>query len=82
MPHVVIEEIWSISSDADKRKLLRSSLEPLFCGERQAAFDYAKQRVSEFECRGFQEDADYPYWWGRNNGDRANHRFVIRPAPL
>jgi hypothetical protein len=81
MPHIVIEEIWSIASAPDNRKLLRSSAEPLFHGGRQAAFDYAKKCAGEFTYHGLEEGAERPYWWGRNHGDRANHRFVIRPAP-
>jgi hypothetical protein len=81
MPNIVVEEIWSISSAADKRTLVRATAQPLFSGERQAAFEYAEQCASEFECRGFQEDVDPPYWWGRNDDDRANHRFVIKPVP-
>jgi hypothetical protein len=80
MSHVVIEEIWSVSSYAE-RKLLRSSAKPLFRGGRQAAFDHAKQRAGEFTYHGLEEGAEHPYWWARNHGDRENRRFVIKPAP-
>ena len=79
MPHIVIEEIWSTSSAADERRLLRSSARPLFAGLRQAAYEYAKQRASEYDSHRFNEDAERSYWWGRNAGDRATHRFVIEP---
>jgi hypothetical protein len=48
---------------------------------RQAAYEYAKQRASEYDSHRFNEDAERSYWWGRNAGDRATHRFVIEPAP-
>jgi hypothetical protein len=80
MPHIVIEEIWSTSSTADERRLLRASAAPLFAGLRQAAYEYAKRRASEYDTHRFNEDAKRSYWWGRNAGDRATHRFVIRPA--
>jgi hypothetical protein len=80
VPHVVVEEIWSISSFDDEQRLLRSTARPLFYGGRRAAFDCAKQCASEFDTRGFQENAQHPYWWGRDDGDRANHRFVMKPA--
>jgi hypothetical protein len=81
MPHIVIEEIWSTSSAADERRLLRSSARPLFAGLRQAAYEYAKQRASEYDSHRFNEDAERSYWWGRNAGDRATHHFVIELAP-
>jgi hypothetical protein len=60
MSHVVIEEIWSISSYAE-RKLLRSYAEPLFRGGRQAALNDAKQRAQEFTYYGLEEGAEHPY---------------------
>jgi hypothetical protein len=81
MPHVVIEEIWSTSSTADERRLLRASADPLFAGLRQGAYEYAKQRASEYDTHRFNEDAERSYWWGRNAGEGATHRFVISRAP-
>jgi hypothetical protein len=81
MSHIVVEEIWSTSSAANERRLLRSSARPLFAGLRQAAYEYAKQRANEYDSHRFNEDAERSYWWGRNAGDRATHRFVIEPAP-
>jgi hypothetical protein len=60
MSHVVIEEIWSIASYAE-RKLLRSSTEPLFRGGRQAAFEHAKQCAREFTYHGLEDGAKHPY---------------------
>jgi hypothetical protein len=37
VPHIVVEEIWSISSFDDEQRLLRSTTRPLFYGGRQAA---------------------------------------------
>ncbi len=58
-----------------------SSARPLFAGLRQAAYEYAKQRASEYDAHRFNEDAERSYWWGRNAGDRATHHFVIELAP-
>jgi hypothetical protein len=80
MSHIVIEEIWSTSSAGHERRLLRSSARPLFAGLRRAAYEYAKQRANEYDSHRFNEDAERSYWWGRNAGDRATHRFVIEPA--
>jgi hypothetical protein len=81
MLHVVIKEIWSISSNAEERQCLRRSAGPLFYGGRRAAFDYAQKRAKRFTYHDFREDADPAYWWGRNDGDHVNYRFVVRPAP-
>jgi hypothetical protein len=81
--YIVTEEAWSISSNANERELLGSSEQPLFSGgAKSVAYAYAKQRASEFVVRGFNQDGEHPYWWGRNEGDRVNRRFVIKPAPL
>jgi hypothetical protein len=79
LPFVVREEVWSISSESGERKLL-ASLGVHFVIDRQAAYEHAERLASEFRHHDLQEDAAYPYWWGRNEGERANHRFVIRPA--
>jgi hypothetical protein len=80
--YIVTEESWSISSNANERRLLRLSERPLFSGGAMlAAYAFAKQRASEFTVHGFHQDGEHPYWWGRNEGDRANCRFVITPAP-
>jgi hypothetical protein len=78
-PFVVREEVWSISSKSAERKLL-ASLGVHFVIGRQAAYEYAERLASEFRHHDLQEDEAYPYWWARNKGERANHRFVIRPA--
>jgi hypothetical protein len=82
-PHyIVTEEAWSLSSNANERGLLGSSEQPLFSGgAKSVAYAYAKQRASEFVFHGFNQDGEHPYWWGRNEGDRINRRFVIKPAP-
>jgi len=79
--YIVTEEAWSISSKANERKRLGSSARPLFSGgAKLVAYAYAKQRASEFAVHGFHQDGEHPYWWGRNEGDRVNRRFVIKPA--
>ena len=80
--YVVTEEAWSLSSKANERRLLGSSERPLFSGgAKLVAYAFAKQRASEFTFHGFHQDGEHPYWWGRNEGDRVNRRFVIKPAP-
>jgi hypothetical protein len=82
MLYNVIEEIWSLSSDGNQRRI-PSSGRPLFSGGGSSiAYRFAEERASKFVIRGFHEDAEDSYWWGRNEGDRVNHRFVIRLAPL
>jgi hypothetical protein len=41
----------------------------------------AAELAGKFEKHGHEQDAQHPYWWGRNEGDRESHRFVVRPAP-
>jgi hypothetical protein len=80
MLYIVIEEVWSISVNDDQCKILSSSDRPLFAGEKQAADEYAKRRAGEFKRNDFEGDAKHPYWWGRNEGEPANHHFVVKPA--
>jgi hypothetical protein len=78
MAYKVIEEIWSVSSDGNERRLQMLG-RPLFSGGGGSiAYKYAKERASEFVFHGFHEDAKDSYWWGCNEGDRIKHRFVIR----
>jgi hypothetical protein len=80
--YIVTEEVWSISSKANERRLVSSSAQPLYSGCRKlVAFSYAKQLASEFRYYGVHEEGDQVYCWGRNEGDVVNHRFVIQPAP-
>jgi hypothetical protein len=81
MTYKVIEEIWSISSGNNQRERSSPSERPLFSGGgKSIAYEYARERASKFVLYGFHEDAEGAYWWGRNEGDRAIHRFVIIPA--
>jgi hypothetical protein len=80
--YIVTEEAWSISPNASERRLLSSSEEPLFSGgTKRLAFSYAQVLASKFRYHGVHDEGDQPYWWGRNEGDRVNRRFVIKPAP-
>jgi hypothetical protein len=80
--YVVTAEAWSSSSNANTHKLLGLSERPLFSGGPMlVAYAFAKQRASEFTIHGFHQDGEHPYWWGRNEGDRVNRRFMIKPAP-
>jgi hypothetical protein len=71
-----------VFSRPTKRRLLGPLERPVFSGcSVSVAYAYAKQRAGEFIVHGFHQDGEHPYWWGRNEGDRVNHRFVIKPAP-
>jgi hypothetical protein len=78
--YIMLEEVWSsASSKASGRRL---SEQPLFSGGGLLiAYAYAKHRASEFDYHGVYDEGDQLYWWGRNEGDRTNRRFVIKPAP-
>jgi hypothetical protein len=80
--YIVVEEAWSISLKANERKLLETSCRPLFSGgSRRLAYAYARERASGFKYHGVHEEDDQLYWWGRNDGDHVNLRFMIKPAP-
>jgi hypothetical protein len=80
--YIVAEEAWSISAKANERRLLDESERPLFSGgSKRLAYAYARQRASEFKYHGLHDEGDQLYWWGRNDGDPVNRRFVIKPAP-
>jgi hypothetical protein len=80
--YIVTEEAWSISSEASEHKLLGLSAQASFSGGSVlVAYASAKLHASEFNYRGLHEEGDQLYWWGRNEGDRVNRRFVIKPAP-
>jgi hypothetical protein len=80
---IVIEEVWSISSKANERRLLNTSDRPLFSGgSKRIAYAYARERATKFKYHGANDDeGDQLYWWGRNESDPFNRRFVIKPAP-
>jgi hypothetical protein len=80
MLYAVTEQTWSISPWDKERKLLRSS-GTAFVGDKNAAHEYAEKRATEFvDHYDYQGDAHRPYWWGRKEGERENHRFVIQPV--
>jgi hypothetical protein len=80
--YIVTEEAWSISSKVIERKLVSLSDRPLFSGgSARVAYAYAKQRAGEFKYHGVFDEGNDTYWWGRNEGDQVNRRFVIKPAP-
>jgi hypothetical protein len=78
--YIVLQAIWSFSLDDRARKLLNRSDRHLFAGVEEAAESYAKQRASEFDLRGPHNESDGFHWWARNKGDKANHRFIVKPA--
>jgi hypothetical protein len=81
--YIVVEEVWSISSKPDERRRLRTSERPLFSGgTKRIAFAHARELASKFQFYGVHDEDDELYWWGRNEIDSVNRRFVIEPAPL
>jgi hypothetical protein len=80
--YIVVEEVWSISSKANERRLLSTSERPVFSGgTKRFAYAYARERASKFQYHEICEEDDELYWWGRNERDHVNRRFVIKPAP-
>jgi hypothetical protein len=78
----VVEEVWSISSKPDERRRLSTSDRPLFSGgTKRLAYAYAQELVSKFRFYGVHDEDDQLYWWGRNEDDHVNRRFLIEPAP-
>jgi hypothetical protein len=79
MLYVVIEEIWSISAVKTDRKLLRS-VGTRAVGAKAGMERRAKELAGAFDYHNSETNAIHPYWWGRNEGEQASHRFVVRPA--
>jgi hypothetical protein len=79
MLYFVSEEVWSIWMFEAQRKLLRRTLRPLASGEKGAMNAFAEKCARGFNVSGYQNDARYRYWWGRREGMRENHRFVVMP---
>jgi hypothetical protein len=77
MLYVVVEEIWSTGIEA---KLLSTPGSLLFARDKKAAEEHARQCTLAYPFRGSENNADYPYWWGREHGKRENHRFLVKPA--
>jgi hypothetical protein len=81
--YIVVEEVWSISSKPDERRRLSTSERPLFSGgTKRVAYAHARELASKFQFYGVHDEDDELYWWGRNEIDSVNRRFVIEPAPL
>jgi hypothetical protein len=81
--YIVVEEVWSISPKPDERRRLSASERPLFSGgTKRLAFAHARELASKFQLYGVNDGDDQIYWWGRNEIDSVNRRFVIEPARL
>ena len=51
----------------------------MFVADKEAAYEYARKRASEFvNHHDFQGDANSPYWWGRKKDECENHRFIVK----
>jgi hypothetical protein len=81
--YIVVEELWSISSKPDERRRLSTSERPLFSGgTKRLAYAHARDLASKFQLYGVHDGDDQIYWWGRNEIDSVNRRYVIEPARL
>jgi hypothetical protein len=79
MRYELVEEVWSIWTNGAEAKILRSS-PPTDAGEKAAMEKRAEESASKFEKHGYEGNARYPYWWGRNEDQRISHRFVVKPS--
>jgi len=79
MLYIVIEELWSISAVKADRKLLRL-VGTRAAGNKAEMVRRAEELAGKFDYHNSETSATYPYWWGRNEGEQASHRFVVRPA--
>jgi hypothetical protein len=79
MFYIVIEEVWSLWTKDAEPELLRSS-PPLGGGDKAKAAKLAEELARKFGKHGYEENADHPYWWGRNESEFESHRFVVRSA--
>jgi hypothetical protein len=53
---------------------------PVDGGEsREIALSKAEARAAKFQRHDFEEDAKYPYYWGRDDDVREVHHFEVRP---
>jgi hypothetical protein len=74
MPFVIVEEIRSIPGNQ-----LLQFIGPIAKGEtEQAAKQRAEEFASKFDHKGYEENARYPYYWGRNDGANQVHHYQIR----
>jgi hypothetical protein len=75
----VVEEVWSIEPTEADQKLLRLS-GAVDAGDKLAAEKRAEELASTFALHGQEQNARYPYWWGRNIDERVSHRYVVKPV--
>jgi hypothetical protein len=74
----VVEEIWPWPEDADSKPRI---IGPVNAADGyEAARQLAKARAERFDRYGYEDDARHDYWWGRNEGARVLHRYVIRAS--
>jgi len=74
----VVEEIWPWPEREDTNP---SVIGPVDAADGySAARQLAKARAERFDRHGYEGDARYDYWWGRNEGTDVLHRYVIRAS--
>jgi hypothetical protein len=80
MIYVVVEEIWSLPVGQKEAELQQVVGQVAAEDGREAASMRARELASRFAHRSFENDAKYPYHWGRNDSTAQVHRFVIKPS--
>jgi hypothetical protein len=74
----VFKEIWPWPERPDSTPTI---VGPVDAGEGfHAARQMAKARAENFDHHGYEGDARHEYWWGRNDGGRELHRYVLRAS--
>ena len=76
----VLEEVYSLAPDGEQRELKRRSPRPLFAGDRQAAYGFAKGRAADFDTADYHADQPNPFFTGRDVVKREVHYFIIKAA--
>jgi hypothetical protein len=80
MLYKVVEEVHAMELQEADRILLRPAHVVAAALSRERAEAKAKDLASKFAKCGFKPDSEWPYWWGRNEGFKEVHRFIIAPA--
>lgn len=73
---ILVKEIWSFPTNMKKSQPLEF-VGPVAGAETfELARAHAMERVSKFQHFGFEENALYPYAWGRNDGENFVHYSI------
>ena len=79
MVYLVVHGIWSMREGPKESELIQL-VGSVDSGEsREIALSKAETRAAKFQRHNFEENAKYPYYWGRNDDVREVHHFEVRP---